>query len=154
MKNTIRNGSASHGSPANCTETTQGRAQYERECAAISIEISARITSQMVKLGLLKTGYQLHRQAIELKTAINKRVLSTKRRASGLQRTPPWVDWEKINKVYAQATAKTIATGVSHHVDHVIPLQGKLVSGLHVHNNLQVLTAFENMSKHNQFDCA
>jgi hypothetical protein len=126
--------------------------QYLRECAAISRELEATILGQMVKCGALKTGYQRHREAVELRKAANRTALSIKRWAAKLKRTPPWADWAEIQKFYEEATKKTVSTGISHHVDHVIPLQGKLVSGLHVHNNLQVLTGFENMSKSNRFE--
>lgn len=63
------------------------------------------------------------------------------------QRLPTWANLEKIEAVYHQCPA-------GFQVDHIIPLQGKLVSGLHVHNNLQHLPAFENNSKHNRFDPA
>lgn len=67
------------------------------------------------------------------------------------QATPPWADAERIKWYYTNAKAFTRATGVLHTVDHVIPLKGELVCGLHVHNNLQILTHAENMSKGNTF---
>ena len=66
---------------------------------------------------------------------------------------PEWLtDYQHslIEKFYELATRKTSSTGISHHVDHIIPLQGKTVCGLHVPWNLQVLTAQENLSKHNR----
>lgn len=76
------------------------------------------------------------------------------RRASLLERTPAWLtdsDWRKIDALYAEAAERTSRTGVIHHVDHVIPLQGPLVSGLHVPGNLQVLTGEENLRKGNRW---
>jgi hypothetical protein len=79
-------------------------------------------------------------------------VAAAKRLAAELQRTPSWADHEAISKFYAQARALTRRTGIPHHVDHIIPLQGRKVSGLHVQNNMQVLTASENARKCNTYE--
>lgn len=73
-------------------------------------------------------------------------------RAARLLRVPTWLskkDKCRISTVYAEAVQLTKSMGVPHHVDHIIPLQGVKVSGLHVPGNLQVLTARENLSKGN-----
>ena len=54
-------------------------------------------------------------------------------------------------KVYDLAVLRTRLFGFKWHVDHVIPLQGELASGLHVLHNLQVIPASDNLSKSNQF---
>lgn len=77
---------------------------------------------------------------------------ANKRRAAKLQRTPPWADMDAMRELYAEAKRLEYETGKPHHVDHVIPLQGKLVSGLHVHTNMQVIPASENNRKHNKYE--
>ena len=71
------------------------------------------------------------------------------RRARKLQATPKWADKEKINEMYRRRAEVSQATGVVHHVDHIIPLRGRTVCGLHVEQNLQILPAEENLAKGN-----
>ena len=65
-------------------------------------------------------------------------------RAAKLKRTPSWANLDKIKEIY-----RTCPEG--YHVDHIVPLQGELVSGLHVEYNLQHLPASENLAKGNKF---
>ena len=71
------------------------------------------------------------------------RAAEAKRRAAKLQRTPPWADLEAITEVYVNCPD-------GYHVDHIVPLQGKTVSGLHISRNLQYLPAEENLQKGNR----
>ena len=77
-----------------------------------------------------------------------------KRRATKLQRTPKWIKdvfVDEIKIIYKRAQIIKAFTGEVWHVDHIVPLQGKNVSGLHVPWNLQLLPASENLSKGNRF---
>jgi hypothetical protein len=76
------------------------------------------------------------------------------RKAAKLKRTPAWSDSQAIEALYAEARLLEELTGIQFHVDHIVPMQGELVSGLHVEANLQLLMAHENLSKSNKFDPA
>jgi hypothetical protein len=79
-----------------------------------------------------------------------RNALAAKRKAIKLNRTPPWLNQkhlEQIEELYTIAKMFKMYTGQEYHVDHIVPLQGKNVSGLHAPWNLQVLPAKENMSK-------
>lgn len=78
--------------------------------------------------------------------------LSAKRKAIKRSAVAPWIDHDAVRAIYAEAARLTAETGVRHEVDHVIPLQGELVCGLHWEGNLQVLTKVENIRKSNRFD--
>jgi len=68
------------------------------------------------------------------------------------QRMPSWADPKAIRKIYEDCAALNEKHGPrSYHVDHIIPLQGKTVSGLHVENNLQILKASDNLAKSNNY---
>ena len=79
---------------------------------------------------------------------------TVKRRTAKMKRTPAWLtedDFWLIEQAYELATLRTKMFGFSWHVDHVIPLQGKNVSGLHVPTNLQVIPWIQNVSKANKY---
>jgi len=95
---------------------------------------------------------QLNRQKLRPEIASAS---AAKRRSVKLQRTPAWLtdfDRLKIKCLYSVAAMLTRENKESWHVDHVIPLQGNLVSGLHVPSNMRVLRGKENISKHNNFE--
>lgn len=78
-----------------------------------------------------------------------------KRQAAKLLRTPAWlteIHTERMETQYKLAALLTKVTGSPWEVDHIIPLQGKTISGLHVPSNLQVIPRTENRSKNNWFE--
>jgi len=73
-----------------------------------------------------------------------------RRYAAKLNRTPAWLtedDFWMMDEAYRLAQLRKTLTGIDWHVDHIIPLQGANVSGLHVPTNLQVIPAKANLSK-------
>lgn len=81
-------------------------------------------------------------------------------RASGLRRARKanaavkWANQEAIKEIYDQAAKVSKETGIKHHVDHIVPISGRNVCGLHVENNLQIITERENLRKGNKWGCA
>ena len=71
--------------------------------------------------------------------------LVNKRRRGAEDRTPTWADLDAIAFFYECCPADC-------HVDHIIPLHGKNISGLHVETNLQWLPASENLKKSNTWN--
>jgi len=106
------------------------------------------------------TQYKNHTQKIKdhvrkweknnpVKILAHTRQQQTKR----LMRYPKWLSTDDrwmIEQAYELAALRTKMFGFSWHVDHTIPLQGRLVSGLHVPTNLQVIPGVENIRKGNR----
>ncbi len=100
-----------------------------------------------LKLREAKKNYRLNN-----KEKIN--ALNAKRRASKIKRIPSWFtesDKLQIEALYSSSIRISKCLEVQHHIDHIIPLNGKLVSGLHIPSNLQIIPEFYNLSKHNSF---
>lgn len=78
-----------------------------------------------------------------------------RRKAAKLQRIPAWSNMEKTQAYYDVCRFFNEINGyIKYHVDHKYPLQGRKISGLHVHTNLQILLAKDNVSKGNRFEVA
>lgn len=78
------------------------------------------------------------------------RMYEGNRRARKLMATPLWADAKKIEAIYRVASAVSRVSGTPHHVDHIYPLNSKVVCGLHYHLNLRVIPAADNLSKGNK----
>jgi hypothetical protein len=94
-----------------------------------------------------RTNERIRRQRDDVKAG--RAAERMKRIADKKQATPAWADHSKIKAFYRLARAFT-KLYAPHHVDHVYPLNGELVSGLHVETNLQVIPAQDNLMKGNR----
>ncbi len=120
------------------------RTKYNQEWKAKNPERAKKIEIEWNKKNpeKVKAKYKKQNQK-RIASGINAANVA-KRRAALLQRTPSWADLEAIKKFY-----QNCPKGMT--VDHIIPLQGTKISGLHVLENLQYLTPYENDSKNNKY---
>jgi hypothetical protein len=129
--------------------TAKWREQNLEKVRASNRERAAKKREQQPeKIKVAKKRYAQRNKAV-----INAAV--ARRKAAKLKRTPKWLtkfDKLKIQCVYSIAAMLTRVNNEPWHVDHVIPLQGDLVSGLHVPANLQVMRGVENVRKHKKFE--
>jgi len=97
--------------------------------------------------------FEYHR-AIRLRNPGQRNLWTMNYRTAKANRMPKWLNDAQLfemESVYTYCSALR-KIGLDYHVDHVVPLRGKSISGLHVPWNLQVLPGRENMSKGNTFN--
>jgi hypothetical protein len=134
----------------------QMRVPGKRPCGKTRCPAARRLKAHMYYLN--DKDVYLDRAKGQTETAQYKKVWKQKNpakvraanmaRKRGLKKaTPPWLtreQWAEMNEIY-------ISCPLNHHVDHIVPLRGKNICGLHVPWNLQHLPADENMAKSNNF---
>jgi hypothetical protein len=115
----------------------------------------AKYSAQAVKWGKQNPEKRAQYQRTQNTKHPGKRNLWTMNyRTAKATRMPKWLNEGhlfEMESVYTYCSALR-KIGLDYHVDHVVPLRGKSISGLHVPWNLQVLPGSENMSKGNTFN--
>lgn len=146
----------SSGYSSYCKDCRKKRTKEYRLENLEEIKVKARVYSEKHNKERQENGFwekyrKEHRDAInrdQRKWCKNNpeknKARAAKRRARKLNATPSWADLKAIENFYKNCPEK-------HHVDHIVPLCGKNVCGLHVLDNLQYLPAKENLKKGNKF---
>lgn len=80
-----------------------------------------------------------------------RRVSWARHRAAKMRATPSWAAHDRIAAIYRAAVELQRQTGIRLHVDHIVPLQGKNVCGLHWEANLQIIPGELNEAKRNKW---
>jgi hypothetical protein len=156
-KNVRRNdGFSAYCKPCNALKDKR---YYEKNKDARIAYIKSWGVDNVEKTRAYKRKYKLVNPDIDKLYKRNNKSLvnftNAKRRANTKNRTPAWLtefDLLKIKCLYQVAAMRNRESGYDWHVDHIIPLQGVFVSGLHVPDNLRVIPAVDNMRKNNHYE--
>ena len=146
-------------SNSNCLECDYKKSKDYRESNAESIRANKVEYNKKNKVEISisrRRYYDLNKDSIASSVSAYKsknkckvNALCAKRRAMKLNATPLWLSKEQMKDI---SVFYMVASwyGTSHHVDHIEPLMGEMVCGLHVPWNLQVIPATENLRKGNR----
>lgn len=133
----------------NSVNREKQKIRYAKYNAANSEKQTARyLKYRKANVEKLKVSSALYRENNPEVGARNE----IKRRTGIVNATPAWANQFFIGEAYKLAKLRTKMLGFEWHVDHIIPLLGKNVCGLHVENNLQVILAKINLSKGNKYN--
>jgi hypothetical protein len=148
-----------------CKECTKAKANaaYHNNREVHNARSNAYRRKNMPKIRAIAANYrEKNREKINAysnewvkSNRLNSTLNTAKYRSAKLQRTPAWLtefDLLRMKCMYQVAAMRSRESGYHWHVDHIIPLKGRLVSGLHVPNNLRVIPAKENKRKTNLYE--
>lgn len=124
--------------------------EASRSCGCLLTEMRSTGRTPEEELAIRRERSRLSNRKNPARVKANKIKYETKREHA----TPRWLteeDMAVMNAMYESARELTRTTGVKHQVDHILPINGEFVSGLHVPLNLQILTQAENVSKSNRY---
>jgi hypothetical protein len=147
-KDCARANTAKHRSENNVKAREQDRKHYHKNPQKKILSVLKSRSKNREKFALYQKSWRLLNPD---KTSASSRMRDTKR----IQRVPLWLSEtqkKEIENFYWLAKDLKKVTGENYHVDHIVPLLGKSVCGLHVPWNLQVLPADINMKKSNFFE--
>ena len=120
------------------------RCYRNKRDSAIRDKLNAQRKAYMVANPHKKKEYEKRHQEVNRESYLaSQKRREARHRAIKLNATPKWADREAIDKIYNECPA-------GYHVDHVLPLKGKEVCGLHVSWNLQYLLPADNIAKSNK----
>lgn len=140
-----------------CKPCQKQKALEYRINNAASVQLSKAKYRQKHKEKIAKTQeiYRLANKdkikAWQSANLLKASISAAKRRAVKQKATPSWANQQKIDVTYEYARLCSIVLKQEFQVDHIVPLQGVTVTGLHVPANLQVIPAKENSAKRNRY---
>jgi hypothetical protein len=146
-----------------CLDNKEHIAEYHKAWASDKKEILAekgRIYRETHK-DYVAAWLKAYREANPEKVAAQRRrwalanpgkaaAKTAKYRATKCEATPLWFEKKAVEAIYVEAVVRSQTEGTLYHVDHIVPMQSKLVCGLHCLDNLQILIGKDNQSKGNR----
>ena len=130
---------------------------YERQAERLKSQVphNKKWSSEQEQMLEWRKSKRDHIKAYEKEYRQNNKVArlvyQRNREAAKMQRIPAWANLDYIAGMY-ELCGLFRRVGLNLEVDHIIPLQGKNVSGLHVEDNLQLLHGKMNRAKNNRFE--